>query len=186
MNQKNFADDQNPYEYEKPISANKFRRYGSFATMGLLAIGTAFGGSALAATIMATDGSTSTTTSNGASGAVAADTQSLDAAMGVQPLTDANGNVIYNQLSSGSDLGAGPGAGLVVQSNASVDSPLANPIISLPTLAVLDYGNLSSATPYGGSSSGTSASASNWGDDEDGDDDDNDDEDHDDEDGDED
>lgn len=61
MTQQDFDQEQNPYEYEKPVSASRFRKYGSVATFGLLAFGTAFGGNALAASLTSTVAPATTT-----------------------------------------------------------------------------------------------------------------------------
>ena len=174
MNQQNHADEQNPYEYEKPVSANKFRKYGSVATLGFIALGTAFGGNAIAATIMATDATTSTTsnpvlaeplTTNPIVDALA--TNGL--ATTVQTL-DANGAPIDSAI----QIVQGDTTLAPVQSSPSA-TPTKSPIIGLPVLPVVDYGNLSSATPSGGSTSGGSAAGASWGGDDDDDRDDHDD-----------
>jgi hypothetical protein len=173
MNQDNFADDQNPYEYEKPISANKFRKYGSVATLGLLAIGTAFGGSALAATIMATDANTSTAgVATDVAGGIVTEVLTQDPSTVVAPILDANGTPIDSVVQI---VAADPTLPAVQGSPSATatTSPTKAPILSMPVLAVVDYGNVSSATPYSSSStsgstnkSGASAAAS-WGDDDD-------------------
>ncbi len=175
MNQQNFSDDQNPYEYEKPVSANKFRKYGSVATLGLLAIGTAFGGNALAATVMATANTSTTTGATGITGGLAADVVAQDPAALVAPILDANGVAINPSV----QLVAADPTLPVVQSSPSA-TPTKSLIIALPVLAVVDYGNVSSATPSASGSSKSSTGASSWGDDDDDRDDNDDDDDRDD------
>ena len=175
MNHQNFSDEQNPYEYEKPVSANKFRKYGSVATLGLVAIGTAFGGNALAATLMATDANTSTTVgATDVTGGLVTDVVAQDPAALVAPILDANGAPINPAV----QIVAADPTLPVVQSSPSA-TPSKSPIIALPVLAVVDYGNVSSATPSASGSSKSSTGASSWGDDDD-DRDDNDDDDNDD------
>lgn len=170
MNQQNFADDQNPYEYEKPVSGNKFRKYGSVATLGLLAIGTAFGGNAIAATIMATDANTSTTGSSlDVTGGLATEVVSQDPLAVATPLLDATGATIEPAIQI---VAADPTLPAVQASPSATPSksPTRPPIVSLPVLAVVDYGNVSSATPSGSGSSGSgstgksgSSSSASWG-----------------------
>jgi hypothetical protein len=163
MNQQNFADDQNPYEYEKPVSASKFRKYGSVATLGLLAIGTAFGGNALAATIMATDANTTTAGATGdVTGGLVTEVVAQDPAAVTAPILDANGTPIDPAI----QLVATDPTLPVVQNSPSTapsNSPTKAPIMSLPVLAVVDYGNVSSATPSSGSGSATSSSTGKGG-----------------------
>ena len=163
MNQQNFADDQNPYEYEKPVSTSKFRKYGSVATLGLLAIGTAFGGNAIAATIMATDANTATAgTTGGVTGGLVTEVVAQDPLTAVTPALDATGAPIdpsVQTVLAGSTLAP-------VQSSPSA-TPSKSPIVALPVLAVGSYGNVSSATPSGSSASGSaskggSAAGSSW------------------------
>jgi hypothetical protein len=165
MNQQNFSDEQNPYEYEKPVSANKFRKYGSVATLGLLAIGTAFGGNALAATVMATDANTSTTTGAAdVTGGLAAEVVAQDPAALVAPILDAYGVAINPSVQI---VAADPT--LPAVQNSPSATPSKSPIIALPVLAVVDYGNVSSATPSASGSSKSSSSSASWGDDDDDD-----------------
>jgi hypothetical protein len=166
MNQQNLPDDQNPYEYEEPVSTSKFRKYGSVATLGLLAIGTAFGGSALAANVMAAANNTSSAgnLAGGAGGLV--EMVSPEPSVSLAPVLDANGAPIASAI----QLVAGNTAIPAVQGSPSATAtqlPTKAPIVALPVLTVVDYGNLSSATPYGSSASGGSTSASSWGDDDD-------------------
>ena len=172
MNEQNFADDQNPYEYEKPVSANKFRKYGSVATLGLLAIGTAFGGNAIAATVMATANNTSTTTGAAdVTGGLVAGVAAQDPLAVATAVLDATGAPIDPAI----QIVAADPTLPIVQGSPSV-TPSKSPIIALPVLSVVDYGNVSSATPSVSGSNKSSTGASSWGDDDD-DRDDNDDDD---------
>lgn len=176
MNQQNFADDQNPYKYEKPVSTSKFRKYGSVATLGLLAIGTAFGGNAIAATIMATDANTATTGATGdVTGGLVTEAVAQDPLTAVAPALDATGAPINPSIQTVlADPTLAP-----VQSSPSA-TPSKSPIVALPVLAVGSYGNVSSATPSGSSASGSaskggSAAGASWsGEDDDRDSDDRD------------
>lgn len=173
MNQQDHADEQNPYEYEKPVSANKFRKYGSVATLGFLALGTAFGGNAIAATIMATDATTSTAgnpvSADGLTTNPIVDVLATDSLATSAPALDANGVPLDPAVQIvQADPTLAP-----VQSLPSA-APTKAPIIGLPVLPVVDYGNVSSATPSGGSSSGNSAKGASWGGNDDDDRDDND------------
>ena len=176
MNQQNFADDQNPYEYEKPVSANKFRKYGSVATLGLLAIGTAFGGNAIAATIMATDANTATTSATAdVAGNLVTDVVAQDPSAVTVPSLDANGVALNPAIQI---VAVDPTLSAVQNSPSA--TPSKSPIIALPVLAVVDYGNVSSATPSASGSNKSSAGGATWGDDDDDRDDNDDDDDRDD------
>ena len=163
MNQQNFADDQNPYEYEKPVSANKFRKYGSVATLGLLAIGTAFGGNAIAATIMATDANPLTTgATTDVAGGLVTEVVAQDPLAPATPAVDAKGTPIDSAIQI---VAADPSIPSVQGSPSASPSksPSKAPIVSMPVLAVVDYGNVSSATPSSGSGSSTSGSTGKSG-----------------------
>lgn len=167
MNQQNSSDEQNPYEYEKPVSATKFRKYGSVATLGLLAIGTAFGGSALAATVMATSTSTSNATGTlDVNGGLVAEVVTPDPLAVATPLLDATGAPIDTAIQI---VAADPTVPAV--QNSAGATPSKSPVIALPVLAVVDYGNVSSATPSASGSNAGSAGGSSWGEDDDDDDD---------------
>lgn len=174
MTQQDFNQEQNPYQYEKPVSANRFRKYGSIAAFGVLALGTAFGGNAIAATVMATD-ATATTSGTGfaadSAGALPV-TNGLgaDSPASMVTVLDANGVPMDSaiQIVSGSPS-------LSQTLGVSAPGSSQSPIITLPVLPVTDYGNVSSATPSGGSASSNAAGGTSWGEDDDDDDDEDDD-----------
>lgn len=185
MTQQDFDQEQNPYQYEKPVSSSRFRKYGSIAAFGVLALGTAFSGNAIAATVMATD-ATATTSGTGfaadSAGALPVTNElGADSPASMLTVLDANGVPMDSaiQIVSGS-----PSLSQTVGVSASGSSQ--SPIITLPVLPVTDYGNVSSATPSGGSASSNAAGGTSWGEDDDDRDDDEDDDDRDDDDRDED
>ena len=176
MTQQDFNQEQNPYEYEKPVSANRFRKYGSVATFGLLAFGTAFGGNALAASLTATVSPATTaetiTTAETLGAAGAASALAVDSLGSTITSIDLNGG----QVPASTQVASVDPTLSPVRALPSATSTK-SPIIGLPVLPITDYGNVSSATPSGSSGgSGTSGSkgittGASWGDDDDDDDD---------------
>lgn len=180
MTQQDFSQEQNPYVYEKPVSTSRFRKYGSVATLGLLAFGTAFGGNALAASL-----TTSNTSAN------TADTETSGINLGVAPIAGALSADSMGSTFTALDVNGSPLP--EERQTTAVDPTLSSqfalpsatstksPILALPVLPVTDYGNLSSATPSGNyGSQGTAAGGASWGEDDDDRDDDHDDRDEDD------
>ena len=169
MTQQDFNQEQNPYQYEKPVSSSRFRKYGSIAAFGALALGTAFGGNAIAATVMATD-ATATTAGTGfaadsAAAAPLTNGLAVDATASTVTVLDANGVPLDSaiQIVSGS-----PSLSQTV--GVSGPSSSKSPIITLPVLPITNYGNVSSATPSGGTASSNATGGASWGEDDDGDD----------------
>ena len=155
MNNQDFMDSQNPYEYEKPLSTNKFRKYGSVATLGLLAFGTAFGGNALAATVMAAGANTSTAGATAdVAGGLVTDFVAQTPVVQANPTLDANG-VAVNPAAQ--IVAADPTLAPVQAAPSSSHGP----IVSMPVLPIVKYGNVSSATPSASGSSASGASANN-------------------------